>query len=81
MLPMKMPFGFLVQGTSTGIAYPKSEVFSEAGLPGFETVASLADEENHQKTKAWRAFPNFARPVPRADVNMIGCQMTIDLLT
>jgi peroxiredoxin family protein len=73
-MPMKMPFG---PEWFRGINWNIPNVI-EAGIPGFESLAtSLMKQTIHNKGVA--SIPELRSACIEAGVNLIGCQMTVDL--
>ncbi len=73
-MPMKMPFG---PEWFRGINWNIPNVI-EAGIPGFESLAtSLMKQTIHNKGVA--SIPELRSACIEGGVNLIGCQMTVDL--
>ena len=73
-MPMKMPFG---PDWFRGINWNIPNVI-EAGIPGFESLATaLMKQTIHNKGVA--SIPELRSACIEAGVNLIGCQMTVDL--
>jgi len=73
-MPMKMPFG---PDWFRGINWNIPNVI-EAGIPGFESLATVLMKQTiHNKGVA--SIPELRSACVEAGVNLIGCQMTVDL--
>jgi len=73
-MPMKMPFG---PDWFRGINWNIPNVI-EAGIPGFESLATVLMKQTiHNKGVA--SIPELRSASIEAGVNLIGCQMTVDL--
>jgi len=73
-MPMKMPFG---PNWFRGINWNIPNVV-EAGIPGFESLATVLMKQTiHNKGVA--SIPELRSASIEAGVNLIGCQMTVDL--
>lgn len=73
-MPMKMPFG---PGWFRGINWNIPNVI-EAGIPGFESLATVLMKQTIQN-KGVASIPELRAACIEAGVNLIGCQMTVDL--
>jgi peroxiredoxin family protein len=73
-MPMKMPFG---PDWFKGINWNIPNVI-EAGIPGFESVATSLMKQTI-KNKGVASIPELRSACVEAGVNLIGCQMTVDL--
>ena len=73
-MPMKMPFG---PGWFRGINWNIPNVI-EAGIPGFESLATALMKQTIQN-KGVASIPELRAACIEAGVNLIGCQMTVDL--
>ena len=73
-MPMKMPFG---PDWFRGINWNIPNVV-EAGIPGFESVATALMKQTIQN-KGVATIPELRALSIEAGVNLIGCQMTVDL--
>jgi len=73
-MPMKMPFG---PDWFRGINWNIPNVI-EAGIPGFESLATVLMKQTiHNKGVA--SIPELRAACIEGGVNLIGCQMTVDL--
>jgi peroxiredoxin family protein len=73
-MPMKMPFG---PDWFKGINWNIPNLI-EAGVPGFESFATLLMKQTIQN-KGVASIPELRSACIEAGVNLIGCQMTVDL--
>ena len=73
-MPMKMPFG---PGWFKGINWNIPNLV-QAGIPGFESFASTLMRQT-MKNKGVASVAELRSLCLEAGVNMIGCQMTVDL--
>jgi len=73
-MPMKMPFG---PEWFRGINWNIPNLV-EAGVPGFESVATVLMKQTIQN-KGVASIPELRSACIEAGVNLIGCQMTVDL--
>jgi peroxiredoxin family protein len=73
-MPMKMPFG---PDWFRGINWNIPNVV-EAGIPGFESLATVLMKQTIQN-KGVASIPELRSACIEAGVNLIGCQMTVDL--
>ncbi len=73
-MPMKMPFG---PDWFRGINWNIPNVV-EAGIPGFESLATVLMKQTIQN-KGVASIPELRSASIEAGVNLIGCQMTVDL--
>jgi peroxiredoxin family protein len=73
-MPMKMPFG---PDWFRGINWNIPNVI-EAGVPGFESLATVLMKQTIQN-KGVASIPELRSACVEAGVNLIGCQMTVDL--
>ena len=73
-MPMKMPFG---PDWFRGINWNIPNVI-EAGIPGFESLATVLMKQTIQN-KGVASIPELRSASIEAGVNLIGCQMTVDL--
>ena len=73
-MPMKMPFG---PDWFRGINWNIPNVI-EAGIPGFESLATMLMKQTIQ-SKGVASIPELRSASIEAGVNLIGCQMTVDL--
>ncbi len=73
-MPMKMPFG---PDWFRGINWNIPNVI-EAGIPGFESLATVLMKQTIQN-KGVASIPELRSACIEAGVNLIGCQMTVDL--
>jgi len=73
-MPMKMPFG---PDWFRGINWNIPNVI-EAGVPGFESLATVLMKQTIQN-KGVATIPELRSACIEAGVNLIGCQMTVDL--
>lgn len=73
-MPMKMPFG---PDWFRGINWNIPNLV-EAGVPGFESFATALMKQTIQN-KGVASIPELRSACIEAGVNLIGCQMTVDL--
>lgn len=73
-MPMKMPFG---PDWFRGINWNIPNLV-EAGVPGFESFATVLMKQTIQN-KGVASIPELRSACIEAGVNLIGCQMTVDL--
>jgi len=73
-MPMKMPFG---PDWFRGINWNIPNVI-EAGIPGFESLATMLMKQTIQ-SKGVASIPELRSASIEAGVNLIGCEMTVDL--
>ena len=73
-MPMKMPFG---PGWFKGINWNIPNLI-QAGIPGFESMATMLMKQTI-KNNGVADIPELRSLSIEAGVNMIGCQMTVDL--
>jgi peroxiredoxin family protein len=73
-MPMKMPFG---PEWFKGINWNIPNIV-QAGVPGFENLATDADAADHQEQRR-RHIEELRGLAQEADVKFIACQMTVDL--
>jgi len=73
-MPMKMPFG---PDWFRGINWNIPNVI-EAGIPGFESLATVLMKQTI-RNKGVASIPELRSASIEAGVNLIGCQMTVDL--